>query len=95
MRKEFEDTYSQHDIDKAKGYSLKSFGTAHLKPKMEMYNDNPQIANDDKADRLLADMKHLKDNMVENIESLIQRAGKLEIMAEQALQLSTVSNSYK
>ena len=40
-------------------------------------------------------MLHLKDNMVENIESLIQRDGKIEVIAEKALQLSTVSNSYK
>ena len=37
-----------------------------------MYNDNPAIAdNEDKANKVLADMKHLKDSMVENIESLI------------------------
>ena len=40
-------------------------------------------------------MKDLKDSMVENIESLIQRDGKIEIMAETAQQLSTVSNSYR
>ena len=73
---------------------MKSFGIQCLKPKMELYNDNPTIAND-KADKLLQDMMHLKDNMVENIESLIQRDGKIEIMAEKAKQLSTVSNSYK
>jgi len=39
----------------------------------------------DKADQLLNDMLHLKDNMVENIESLIQRDGKIEVMAEKAL----------
>ena len=37
----------------AKGYSLKSFGSQFMKPKMEMYNDNPEIVNDDKADKLL------------------------------------------
>jgi hypothetical protein len=40
-------------------------------------------------------MMNLKENMVENIENLIQRDGKIEIVAEKALQLSTVSNSYK
>ena len=60
-----------------------------------MYNDNPALADDeDKANRVLKEMKHLKDSMVENIESLIQRDGKIEIMAEQAAQLSSVSNSY-
>ena len=95
VRKTFLDTYTPREIDLAKGYSLKSFGSQFIKPKMEMYNENPTIANDDKAEKLLSDMKYLKDNMVENIEALIQRDGKIEIMAETAMQLSTVSNSYK
>ena len=94
IRKTFEDTYSTHDIQNAKGYSLKSFGVEFLKPKLQAYNDNPEMFND-KADQLLKDMLHLKDNMVENIESLIQRDGKIEVIAEKAMQLSTVSNSYK
>ena len=94
IRKTFEETYSTHDIQTAKGYSLKSFGVEFLKPKMQAYNDNPEMFND-KADQLLNDMLHLKDNMVENIESLIQRDGKIEVIAEKAMQLSTVSNSYK
>ena len=95
VRKTFLEIYTPREIDLAKGYSLKSFGSQYIKPKMEMYNENPQIANDDKAEKLLSDMKYLKDNMVENIEALIQRDGKIEIMAETAMQLSTVSNSYK
>lgn len=94
IRKTFEETYSQHDIEQAKGYSLKSFGVEFLKPKMVAYNENPTAFND-KADQLLKDMMHLKDNMVENIESLIQRDGKIEVIAEKALQLSSISNTYK
>ena len=40
-------------------------------------------------------MNILKDNMVENIENLIQRDGKIEIIAEKSLSLSTLSHSYK
>ena len=61
---------------------------------MELYNDNPDMAKD-KSDELLKNMLDLKENMVENIESLIQRDGKIEIIAEKAMQLSSVSNSYK
>ena len=70
IRKTFLNTYSMHDVNSAKGYSLKSFGVEFLKPKMSTYNDNPELFND-KADQVLKDMMHLKDNMVENIESLI------------------------
>ena len=52
VRNTFQETYTKNDIDNAKGYSLKSFGIQCLKPKMELYNDNPTIAND-KADKLL------------------------------------------
>ena len=72
IRGAFYEQYTKTEIDNAKGYSLKSFGNQVLKPKLEMYNDNPAIAdNEDKANKVLADMKHLKDSMVENIESLI------------------------
>ena len=37
---------------------------------MELYNDNPDMAKD-KSDELLKNMLDLKENMVENIESLI------------------------
>ena len=52
VRNTFQETYTKNDIENAKGYSLKSFGIQCLKPKMELYNDNPTIAND-KADKLL------------------------------------------
>ena len=49
IRKSFEETYSSHDIEAAKGYSLKSFGVEYPKPKMLAYNENPNAFND-KAD---------------------------------------------
>lgn len=61
---------------------------------MNLYNENPTMVKD-KADVVLENMINLKEDMVENIENLIQRDGKIEIIAEKALQLSTVSNSYK
>ena len=94
VKQAFYDTYTQRDIDNAVSYSLKSFGVETMKPKMSMYNDNPTMVKD-KADVVLENMINLKEDMVENIENLIQRDGKIEIIAEKALQLSTVSNSYK
>ena len=88
------ENYTTRDIENAKSYSLKSFGTEFIKPRMQMYNSNPNIVTD-KADQLFQNMMNLKENMVENIESLIERDGKIEIIAEKALQLSAVSNSFK
>ena len=48
----------------------------------------------DKTDEVFQKMVDLKENMAENIESLIQRDGKIEIIAEKALNLSVVSNSF-
>jgi len=50
--------------------SLKSFGAEWLKPKMNFYNENPDTVTD-KADEVLKKMLNLKEDMVENIESLI------------------------
>ena len=93
-RKSFFEVYSHRDIENATAYGLKTFGSEYLKPKMQLYNDNPGMVKD-KTDELLKNMLDLKENMVENIENLIQRDGKIEIIAEKAMQLSSVSNSYK
>ena len=94
VRQCFIDKYSQHDIEAAKTLSLKSFGSEYLKPKMTFYNDNPDTVTD-KADEVLQKMLNLKEDMVENIESLIQRDGKIDVIAEKAQRLSVVSNQYK
>ena len=60
---------------------------------MVHYNDNPDIEVD-KTSELFNKMNDLKSDMIENIESLIQRDGKIEIIAEKALNLSVVSNSF-
>ena len=52
------------------------------------------IAND-KTDELLKDLHGLKDVMVENLDKLLQRDGKIEIIASKAEQLSTSSNTYR
>ena len=85
--------HTQRELEAAQSYSLKSFGNEHLKPKMNHYNDNPDMIVD-KTDEVFQKMVDLKENMVENIESLIQRDGKIEIIAEKALNLSVVSNSF-
>ena len=40
-------------------------------------------------------MHGLKDVMVENLDKLLQRDGKIEIIASKAEQLSTSSNTYR
>lgn len=60
---------------------------------MNHYNDNPDIVVD-KTDVLFTKMNDLKDNMIENINSLVERDGKIEVIAEKALNLSVVSNSF-
>ena len=94
VRQCFLDKYSSHDIDVANGFALKSFGNIYMKPKMNFYNENPDCATD-KADELLNKMLTLKEDMVENIESLIQRDGKIDVIAEKAHRLSVVSHQYK
>ena len=47
------------------------------------YNKNPVLAND-KTEDLLKDLHGLKDVMVENLDKLLQRDGKIEIIASKA-----------
>lgn len=43
------------------------------------YNSNP-IAINDKTDELLRELNGLKDAMVENLDKLIERDGKIEVI---------------
>lgn len=61
-----------------------------MKVRMKWYNDNPDAVSD-KTDELLSKMKDLKDDMVENIESLLQRSDKIEVIMEKSERLSSVS----
>ena len=70
VRKALLDQYTMREIENAQSYSLKTFGADKLKPKMNYYNDNPDMITD-KTDEVFQKMVDLKQNMVENIESLI------------------------
>jgi len=52
------------------------------------------LAND-KTEALLKDLNGLKDVMVENLSKLLEREGKIEIIASKAEQLSTTSSTYR
>jgi len=52
------------------------------------------LAND-KTEALLRDLNGLKDVMVENLSKLLERDGKIEIIASKAEQLSTTSSTYR
>lgn len=52
------------------------------------------LAND-KTEALLKDLNGLKDLMVENLSKLLERDGKIEIIASKAEQLSTTSSTYR
>ena len=43
------------------------------------YNNNPIIANE-KTDELFKELSNLKDAMVENLDKLIERDGKIEVI---------------
>lgn len=93
VRKRLYDFYSPHELQNAKAFGLKTFGS-ELKEKVHYYNKNPIISSD-KSDELLKDLNGLKDVMVENLDKLLQRDGKIEIIASKAEQLSTSSNTYR
>ena len=46
---------------------------------MGFYNNNPIVANE-KTDELFKELSGLKDSMVENLDKLIERDGKIEVI---------------
>lgn len=93
VRKRLFEVYNTYELDNAKAFGLKTFGP-ELKEKMNYYNKNPILAND-KTEALLKDLNGLKDVMVENLSKLLERDGKIEIIASKAEQLSTTSTTYR
>jgi hypothetical protein len=65
-----------------------------MNPLKIYYNSNPVLTND-KTEKLLQDLNGLKNVMVENLSKLLERDGKIEIIASKAEQLSTTSSTYR
>lgn len=61
---------------------------------MGFYNNNPIIANE-KTDELFKELSGLKDSMVENLDKMIERDGKIEVILQKAESLSTYSSTYR
>jgi hypothetical protein len=49
----------------------------------------------DKTDELVKELHGLKDAMVENLDKLIIRDGKIEVILQKAESLSTYSKTYR
>ena len=49
----------------------------------------------DKTDELVKELNGLKDAMVENLDKLIERDGKIEVILQKAESLSTYSKTYR
>ena len=49
----------------------------------------------DQTDELVKELHGLKDAMVENLDKLIERDGKIEVIMQKANTLSTYSKTYR
>lgn len=49
----------------------------------------------EKSDELIRELHGLKDAMVENLDRLIERDGKIEVILQKAESLSTYSKTYR
>ncbi len=49
----------------------------------------------DKTQILVEELKGLKDQMVENLDKIIERDGKIEVIMQKAESLSSFSKTYK
>ncbi|CDW75315.1 synaptobrevin vamp-like protein [Stylonychia lemnae] len=93
VRKTLIQQYSPRELENAKAYGLSTF-TERIKEKLVYYNDNPITIND-KTDELLRELNGLKDAMVENLDKLIERDGKIEVILQKAESLSVYSKTYR
>ena len=93
LRKTLLSTYTPREIENAKAYSISAF-TEKIREKIKYYNNNSHIMND-KTDQLFRELQGLKDGLIENLDKMIERDGKIEVNLQKAESLSTYSKTYK
>ena len=71
--------FRSDEIRNAHAYGLNFADTLRLK--MTQYNRNPRIS---KTKEILADLNEVKDNMVENLHSMLERDFKLNVVLTKA-----------
>lgn len=82
--------FRSDEIRNAHAYGLNFADTLRLK--MTQYNRNPRIS---KTKEILADLNEVKDNMVENLHSMLERDFKLNVVLTKAEDLHITSHHYK
>ena len=65
-----------------------------IKYKIRHFNENPSVVNS-QADELLRNLLDVKDIMITNLDKVIQRDGKIDVILNRAEALSTYSKTYK
>mmetsp|Transcript_18721 Transcript_18721/g.13553 ORF Transcript_18721/g.13553 Transcript_18721/m.13553 type:complete len:131 (+) Transcript_18721:121-513(+) len=78
LKKALFQQYNAREIENAKAYQLGTF-TDVIREKMSQYNENPDQVNS-KTEELFKELSGLKDAMIENMDRLIERDGKIEVV---------------
>lgn len=88
----FKASFGTENAFKAYDSGCKDF-EAELKSQGDIFTDDPPISNKEKM--VLEQMDSVKELMVENIEAVIERHEKIDILVEQTEDLRTVSNEFQ
>lgn len=62
-----------------------------IKEKIDFYNDNPTVMNDSKTEGLVKELNETKDVMVENLNKILERDLKIDVVLRNSEQLRTFS----
>ena len=92
VKKVFYNTFSMLDIQNARSYELEF--AEQLKKKMEFFNENP-TGFDNKSEEVIRDLQEVKNVMIENMEKLLERDFKIEVVLAKARDLNQYSITYK
>ena len=88
----FYNTFDSLEIQNARSYELDFAET--IKSKMEFFNENP-VGFDNKSEEVMRDLQEVKNVMVENMEKLLERDFKIEVVLAKARDLNQFSLTYK
>ena len=92
LKKIFYNSFDALEIQNARSYELEF--SEQIKKKMEFFNENP-MGFDDKSGEVIKDLNEVKNVMVENMEKLLERDFKIEVVLAKARDLNQYSITYK
>ena len=94
IKKEFQSSYPESDFFSEARFGLNNEFSPKLEMKFNYYNENPDCP-DEIIKKLQDEVNNMKDVVINSLELLNERGGKMDIVAEKANNMAEDSEAFK